>query len=145
VVKIPTPYSDIFKKANILFEDSKLLSDLTDEEYSELLELFLSKAKSVYFKKCRKNLNDTDETLKQFNQELDLQEQWIISECLRYIWVERQVFKEEKLRERLSTKDYERKSPANLLDKLITLKREAKTSLDNMISSYTFDNFKGFD
>lgn len=140
-----TPYSDIFAKANTLFEDAGLLSSLTDEEYNDLLELFLSKAKSVYFKKCRKDLTDVDDTLKQFNQTLDVQEEWIIAECIKYIWYERQVFKEEKLRDRLSTRDYDRKSPGNLLDKLIMLKKEAKRDLDAMLVSYSFDEFEGFD
>lgn len=139
-----TPYSDIFYKYGVLVDDSELLSRLTDEEYTELLELFLSKAKSVYFKSCKKNLMDVDNTLKQFNEDIDEQEQWIICEAMKYIWYERQIYKEEKLRDRLTTKDYENSSPGNLLDKLTKLKLETKKSLDNMIISYSFDSFEGF-
>ncbi len=139
-----TPYSDIFTKANILFQDANLLANLTDDEYTELLELFLSKAKSIYFKKCKKDLTDVDDILKEFNETLDDQEQWIIAECIKYIWYERQLFKEEKIRDKMGTKDYDRKSPGNLLDKLTILKKEAKKDLDAILVSYSFDDFEGF-
>ena len=141
---MPTLFSDIFYKYGVLVDDSELLSKLDDEEYTELLELFLSKAKSIYFKSCKKNLMDVDNVLKQFNEDIDEQEQWIICEAMKYIWCERQIYKEEKLRDRLTTKDYENSSPGNLLDKLIKLKLSTKKLLDEMIISYSFDNFEGF-
>ena len=140
-----TPYSNIFYKYGVLVEDSELLSRLTDNEYNELLELFLSKAKSVYFKSCKKDLIGVDNVLKEFIVDLDEQEQWIIAECMKYIWYERQLFKEEKLREKLTPKDYNAShSVGNLLDKLTTLKKETKKSLDEMLVSYSFDEFVGF-
>jgi len=139
-----TPYSDIFYKYGVLVDDSELLSRLTDEEYTELLELFLSKAKSVYFKSCKKDLSDVDDTKKQFNETIDEQEQWIICEAMKYIWVEKQLYKEEKLRDKMTPKDYDNSSPANLIDKLTKLKIETKKSLDAMIISYSFDGFEGF-
>jgi hypothetical protein len=142
---MPTPFSNIYIKANVLFEDSELLSSLTDDEYSELLELFLSKARSVYFKTCKKDLSDIDNTSKQFNQTLSEQEEWIIAECLKYIWVSKQLFKEEKLRDKMTSKDYNAShSPGNLIEKLIMLKNDSKKELKNLIISYTFDDFEGF-
>jgi len=139
-----TPFADIYTKINILFEDDQLLSILTDEEYSELLELFLNKSKSVYFKRCKKNLSDIDDEAKQFNETLDDQEQWILAEGCKLVWVERQVNREEKMRDRITPKEYDRKSPANLLDKLLLLKNNTKKSLNEMIIDYSFDEFKGF-
>lgn len=139
-----TPYSDIFTKANVLFEDAPLLASLTDDEYSELLEIFLSKAKSIYFKSCKKNLADVNNTLKQFNQDLNLEEQWILAEGCKLVWLEKQLYKEEKLRDKLSTRDYDSKSPGNLLDKLNVLRNETKKTLFAMINSYSFNLFSGF-
>ena len=139
-----TPFADIYTKINILFEDDQLLSILTDEEYSELLELFLNKSKNVYFKRCKKNLSDIDDEAKQFNETLDDQEQWILAEGCKLVWVERQVNREEKMRDRITPKEYDRKSPANLLDKLLLLKNNTKKSLNEMIIDYSFDEFKGF-
>ena len=142
---MPTPYEDIFYKFNALVEDNELLSRLSDDEYTELLELFLSKARSVYFKSCKKDLNDVDNIIKEFNEDLSEQEQWIIATAMRYIWVERQLFKEEKLRDKIGTKYYSFHSPANLIEKLTELKKEAKRSLNEMLISYSFDSFTGFD
>ncbi|MFA7157174.1 MAG: hypothetical protein WC123_05735, partial [Bacilli bacterium] len=77
MINISTPFSDIYTKASILFDDANLLSNLTDDEYDDLLELFLSKSKSIYFKSCKKDLSDIDDTLKQFNEILSDEEQWV--------------------------------------------------------------------
>jgi len=139
-----TPYTEIFKKANILFEDAPLLSRLTDDEYTEFLELFLSKTKSVYFKKCKKDLADVDNTLKQFNQNLSDEEQWICAQGVMLVWLERQLYKEEKLRDKMGTKDYSFFSPANMIQKLINLVNDARTQLRDMEIDYTFNSFTGF-
>lgn len=141
---MPTPYSDIFTKVNVLFEDANLLADLTDEEYDQLLELFLSKTKSVYFKNCKKDLSDIDDTLKQFNQDLDDEEQWILAEGCKLVWLERQLYKEEKLRDKIGNRDYQIHSPANLIDKLTTLVKETKKNLKEYTVDYSFNEFKGF-
>lgn len=140
-----TPFSDIYVKFNVLMEDVNLLSLLDQDDYEELLELFMSKAKSVYFKNCKKDLTDVNNTTKVFNEDLDEQEQWIIAESMRYIWLERKVYNESKLRDRIGVRDYQLHSPANLLDKLISLKKEAKKSLDEILISYSYDEFEGFD
>jgi hypothetical protein len=141
---MPTLYSSIFTKANILFEDAQLLANLTDEELTELLEIFLDKSKSIYFKNCKKDLTDVDNTLKQFNETLTLEEEFILAEGIKLIWIERQLFKEEKLRDKIGNRDYQVHSPANLIDKLIALKNDAKRNLLEMNVSYSFNEFEGF-
>lgn len=141
---MPTLFSSIYTKANILFEDTKLLADLTDDEYSELLGLFLSKAKSIYFKSCLKDLNDVDIILKQFNSTLSEEEEWILATGIRLVWLERQLYKEEKLRDRIGTKDYNIHSPSNLIGKLTELINMTKTDLRSLVVDYTFNSFKGF-
>lgn len=139
-----TPFSDIYIKANILFDDASLLSDLTDDEYSELLELFLSNSTSIQFKSCKKDLSDIDNIKKQFNETLSNEEQWIIAYGIRFLWFERKIFKEENLRNRMTTKDYQIHSPANLIDKLTILRDKAEKDLKNKIIDYSFNGFDGF-
>lgn len=141
---MPTPYSDIFTKFNSIVEDNTLLSVLTDEELSELLEIFLSKSKSIYFKNCRKDLSDVDDNLKQFNETLSDEEIWILITGMRLTWVIRQLNKEEKLRDKLGNRDYSFHSPANLIDKLILLKKETEKELKNYVVDYSFYEFSGF-
>lgn len=141
-----TPFSDIYIKANLLFDDAPLLGDLTDDEYSELLELFLNKSRSIYFKSCKKDLSDIDDTLKQFNEDLDDEEQWILSHGMLLVWYSRKLYREENLRDKLTTKDYNAShSTGNLIDKLTMLKKETEKELKNLINSYSFNEFEGFD
>jgi GTPase involved in cell partitioning and DNA repair len=142
---MPTPYSNIYTKSSVLFEDAGLLSVLSDVEYEELLEQFLSKSKSIYFKNCKKDLTDVDNTLKQFNQTLSDEEEWILAEGIKLVWLEKQLNKEEKLRDKLTTKDYNSShSTGNLIDKLSLLVENARKNLTNMTVSYSFNSFEGF-
>ena len=139
-----TPFSNLYIKANVLFIDAKLLAILSQEEYEELLEIFLSKSKSIYFKNCKKDLSDTDDTLKQFNQTLSEEEEWVLSEGIKFVWLENQIFREEKLRNKMTSRDYDEASPGNLLDKLIKLKDYTKKNLFQMSIDYSFNGFTGF-
>lgn len=139
-----TPFSDIYTKANVLFEDAQLLASLDDDEYDELLELFLSNTTSIQFKSCKKDLSDIDNDLKQFNPDLDSEEQWIIAYGIRLVWLERKLYKEENLRNRIGNRDYQTFSPANLIDKLILLIDKTKKDLKNKINLYSFNDFEGF-
>lgn len=57
------PYIDIFKKYNTIPSDSKLLSILNNQELTQLLSLFLSKSKSVYFNNCKTDLSSFENPL----------------------------------------------------------------------------------
>jgi len=140
---MPTLFSEIYTKANILFDDAPLLGSLTDDEYNELLELFLSKAK-IYFKSCKKDLSDIDDVLKEFNEALSEQEQWVLALGIRLVWLERKLYKEENLRNKMGNRDYQTFSPANLIDKLILLRDKTEKDLKKLIVDYSFDSFAGF-
>jgi hypothetical protein len=213
---LSTPFINIFNKFNSEVSDADLFSRLTDEELTELLTIFLSKSKSVYFKNCKKDLtnietydyysktfiatgtsnefiiddypNDpnsdaieyivtveylpitdfifdsgtltfelTSTPIKddnvvcgynfsgQFNSDLSDEEQWVLAVGMKLTWLERQLYKEEKLRDKIGTKDYNMShSPANLIDKLTTLKKETEKELQDLINSYSFNSFEGF-
>lgn len=139
-----TPFSDIYTKSNVLFEDSELLSKLTDLELDELLEIFLSKSRSIYFKSCKKDLNDINNDTKVFNQDLNEEEQWILAIGIRLVWLERKLYKEENLRNRITPKEYNSFSGGNLIDKLTILRNETEKDLKGKVIDYTFNSFEGF-
>jgi hypothetical protein len=141
---MPTLYSSIFAKANSKFDDAQLLANLTDEELTELLEIFLDESKSVYFKSCKKDLSDVNDTLKQFNEDLTSEEEWILALGIRLVWLERKLFKEENLRNRITPKDYNSFSGGNLIDKLTILKDKTEKDLRQKVIDYTFNLFEGF-
>ena len=53
-------------------------------------------------------------------------------------------FREEKLRNRMTNRDYDESSPANLLDKLTKLRDSAEKNLQKMTVGYSFNGFTGF-
>jgi len=141
---MPTLFSSVYTKANILFEDTQLLQNLADEEMDELLEIFLSRS-MIYFKSCKIDLTDIDDVLKQFNNDLSNEEQFILAEGIRLVWLERKLFKEENLRDRLTTKDYNSShSTGNLIDKLTMLRDSTEKALKQRIVEYSFNLFSGF-
>lgn len=140
---MPTPFSDVYEKFSVIFQD-KILASLTQPTLEQIFELYLSSAKSVYFKESRVDLSDVDTVTKEFNLELSGEEQWILAYGMRAVWVDYQVAHEDKLKNQLSDRDYQTYSPANLLDKLNDVKRDAIDQLSNMVVSYDYDVY-GFE
>jgi len=139
-----TPFTDVYAKFNTITEDAKLFGLLTDDELEDLLEIFLSKSRTVYFKNCLIDLTDINTTTKQFNQAVDEQSQWILAEGMKLTWLERKLYAEENLRSKVSNKDYSYHSEGNLIDKLNELIKSTKVSMRDLTVSYSFDGFSGF-
>lgn len=139
-----TPFTDVYTKFNTITEDAKLFGLLTDDELEDLLEIFLSKSRTVYFKNCLVDLTDINTTTKQFNQTVDEQSQWILAEGMKLTWLERKLYAEENLRGKISNKDYSYHSEGNLIDNLNELVKSTKVSIRDLTVSYSFDSFEGF-
>ena len=139
-----TPFLDVYTKFNTITEDAQLFSRLTDDELEDLLEIFLSKSRTVYFKNCLVDLTNVNTTTKQFNDTVDEQSQWVLAEGMKLTWLERKLYAEEKLRNKIGTKDYSYHSEANLIDKLNALIESTRVELRNLRVSYSFDDFAGF-
>jgi len=116
-----TPFTDVYAKFNTVTEDAQLFSRLDDDELLELLEIFLSKSRTVYFKNCLIDLTDINILTKQFNQNVDAQSQWILAEGMKLTWLER-----------------------NLIDKFNELIKSTKVSMRDLTVLYSFDGFYGF-
>jgi len=208
------PYIELFTKYNTIPSDSKLLSSLNNQELTQLLTLFLSKSKSVYFKKCKTDLSDVEnsdyynqtfigdgiidtftidkypmnpnpnaidyickvnginvdytfdeatltfelsivpdlgdnvvcgyEFCGQFNNDVTDEEQWILVTFMAIVWLDSKIMKEEKTRNKMTSKDYRQSSEGNLLDKLTLLRKEFKKEADQMVYDYSFNGFSGF-
>ena len=213
-----TSWNKVFEKFLALIDDRELCALLNDEDMTELLSLFLNGAKSVYFKKCEKDLTDiiepeffrqsftgngtnNDFTITQgisefnsdsvemycsvdnvvlnsdeytyteatktfnipddptngamvvcgynyigeFSQDLTDEELWILAWGMISVWNSSKLFSAEKMKERLSSKDWNSPhSPANLLDKLLLLRKQSLKEIKTLTVSYTFNGFSGF-
>jgi hypothetical protein len=128
-----TQYSDVYDRFLSKITDYDL-ANLTDQELKNTLLKYLKSA-VANFKYCTKDLKDRDDTLQVFNIDLDEIEQEIIAKLMVIEWVNPYINSQENIRQVLGSRDYKIYSPANMLDKLLELK---KTMQDEVQSDLTF-------
>jgi len=209
-----TPKNSVTTIFLSLINDRDLVVDLTDEQMTELLDLYLNDSSKLRFKACTKDLTDEEaydfhtdtfaadgiskvytitqypstpnasainyvctvngvavdytfnsttlqftldalpdaddavvcgyEFVGQFNEDLTDEEIHILAHGMLLSYFSSILLKHENMKNSLSMKDYNAFSPANLLDKLTTIKKELQVDLRNLIVSYTFNDFEGF-
>lgn len=138
-----TSFSDVFNKFLNLIKDRGLVVDFTDEELTDILTLHLEEISDLYFTNCEKDLSDRDGD--SFTETLSSREQWIIANGMILSWLKPIIYDESKLRDRLTSKDYNAlHSQGNLIDKLILLKKEAQRDLKSLTVDYSYKDFTGF-
>jgi len=80
----------------------------------------------------------------QFNEDLSQQEIWILAHGMLISWFSKFLYNHQNLKNKISTKDYNVFSSANLLDKLLQVKKDAEITIRRLIVSYSFDGFTGY-
>lgn len=128
-----TSYTLIYDRFLNKITDYDMVS-LTSSEIDMTLLKYLKSA-ITGFKYCTKDLKDRDDSSQTFNIDLEENEQEIIAKLMVIEWVSQYINSQENIRQVLGSRDYSIYSPANLLDKLITLK---KTMQDEVQSELTF-------
>lgn len=132
-----TPYSVIFDRAVFRFRDVDFLK-LSNSEIHVVLTNFLKSAIADFAPVCEIDLTDYDDKLAQFNTDLDLECQEILSLGISFYWVSSRVMSQELLRNSLSTKDYTYFSPANLLRESQELRDSLRKEYRDRITQYTY-------
>ena len=125
------------------------LSDIEDEDWllveeeviEDLLLAYIEKA-TVDFDVCRKDLTiDYDDLT--FNDELDLNERVILSKAMLLHYLSPKIVREENLKQSVTTADFTKLSNANMLAKLIELKKQTQKELDMYLTKYDYKVFEG--
>lgn len=132
-----TPYTEIFKRAVYRFKDYDYLR-MSDDEIHEVMTAFLRSAVADFDPVCSDDLYDVDETLAQFNADLDNEVQEILALGIAFHWTSARVLDQELLRNSMSTKDYTYFSPANLLRESQTLRDTLRKEYNNRIIQYSY-------
>lgn len=132
-----TPYTAIYENMLPKFRSYEIPL-MTIEEVQEYLHDFIAPA-IARFHICRKDLNDRDETLEQFNVDLSLTEIEIISnfaliEYVDSIYVRTATL----LKVNLSSSDFNSYSPANMLDKLLAMHDAYRRENETLLSRYSW-------
>jgi len=111
---------------------------MTIEEVQEYLHDFIAPA-IARFHICRKDLNDRDETLEQFNVDLSLTEIEIISNFALIEYVDSTYVRTATLlKVNLSSSDFNSYSPANMLDKLLAMHDAYRRENETLLSRYSW-------
>lgn len=132
-----TPYSVIHSSAIHKFSDYGLL-DFVPSDRDRMLWYYLRSAIVDFQRICRTDLSDRDEELQQFNQDLDDEVIEILATGEAYYWVKPLVASQENFHNQMNTKDYSFFSPANLLDKLLTLQEQLWDEFKRKMFDYSY-------
>lgn len=123
-------------------EDEEWLLIDDDEVIEDLLLDYLEKA-TVDFNTCRKSLK-IDYDAMSFNEELDMDEIVILSKGMILNYLDPKIYREQNLKQAVTSKDYSKLSNANMLDKLIELKKHTRNEFDRYMNNYDYKGFEGF-
>lgn len=134
-----TQYSDIYNSFLGKITDYDL-PKFDDTDRKEILYGYMKSACVNFNKACKVNLYDRDETLLQFNVNLDDEIIDIISELMIVEWLKPKILSTENLKNCLSTKDFSLFSPANLLKEIRETFTLCKNNTRSLINNYSFSH-----
>lgn len=132
-----TSYDKIHKVFLNKITDYDILKYLTNIR-NELLDSYLISASTNFKRVCKVDLSDRDDTLRQFNKDLDDEIIEILAIGEMYFWLNPKVLNTENLKNCLNTKDFSQYSPANLLKELQSLRNTIKKEFKQSIIDYSY-------
>lgn len=134
-----TPYERIYENLLPKFHSYEIPL-MTEEEVKEQLHDYLIPA-IAKFHVCRKNLQDRDDYLEQFNVELSEMEIEILSNYVLLEYLDSTYIRTPTLlKVNLSSSDFNSYSPANMLDKLLTMRNTYLSENETLLSRYAWKN-----
>ncbi len=148
-----TPVSDVYSRLTVLIEDKTYLK-ISDEEIEFIFKRFVESA-IVLFKELNKdykprvidNIYGEAHIAKTINTEdgtdLDLEEQVILAHGMLIAWHNSQIFKDQFLKQRLNTKDFNQLSNATMLSNNIELHKTINSEFIRMRRRYKNRNWNG--
>ena len=134
-----TPYTKIYERALFRLSDTKL-ARLNDADRQYVLRRHMQAAISDFQSKCLVDLSMVDDESCEFLVDLDNEVQEILALGISYYWLSAQILNNELLKNKLSTKDYQYFSPANLLRESTALREDVRKEYQRRIVQYTYDH-----
>lgn len=132
-----TPFSDIYDRAIFKIRDGKLASlNMADQEF--ILKRFLKTAIADFAEHCLVDINDFDDENDCFNVDLDNEVQELLALGIAQNWLDTQMRDKEMLRNKMSTKDYQYFSPANLVREANTMREQFRKEYEHRLIRYTY-------
>ncbi|VIF91983.1 Uncharacterised protein [Clostridioides difficile] len=145
-----TPIKEIFDIFLKLIDDDiiAIMIQNNKDVLEDLLLTYLEGA-TCNFDKCKKDLTIIKPSIEnnmtgEFKSDLDLDEKFILVDEMILYWLKPKILREDNLKVMLTDHDYNQKSPANMLDKLLKLQENTEKRLKKKKIKYTYKDFKGF-
>lgn len=133
-----TAYETVFSAFRDKVVDYSIV-ELTDSEEFEILNGLMKKAIAKFGRICKK-LSERNDVLAQFTEDLTDLEIDVVTELMVENWVKPKLYHSEKLQNSMSTKDFSIYSPANLLNQLRELNKDAKKNARALMNEYSLLN-----
>lgn len=132
-----TSYEDLYDRVLIKFRDWDIPL-MSEEEVKELLHDYLVPAVAK-FHVCRKNLNDRDDIIERFNCELSEVEMDIISNYMLIEYLDSTYIRTPALlKVALGSSDFKSYSSANMLEKLMAMRKAYVSENESLIARYAW-------
>lgn len=132
-----TSYVDVINRAQFRVTDYDVLK-LTFQQQYDLMYKYMLSAIADFSPYCKFDLEDRNDDLAQFNQDLDNECIEILALGIAAYWMSSRSLNSELLYNRLSTKEYSYFSPANLLREVQTLRDTVMQEYRSAIVRYTY-------
>lgn len=131
-----THFSEIHSRAIFKFQDTKIMR-LSENVREEILDQYLLSAIVDFRPICKIDLAYDSET-RMFEQDLDDECKEILAVGVAYYWASSEVINSELLKNKVSTKEFQFFSTANLLKECRALRSELKDEFNSKISRYSY-------
>lgn len=136
-----TPYEKLYENILPKFRSHEIPL-MTESEVKEYLHDFLVPA-ITRFHVCKKDLNDRDDIKEQFNEDLSDTEIDILSNYMLLEYIDSTYVRTPTLlKVNLSSADFNGYSPANMLDKLMSMHKTYSVENDTLLSRYAWMSIK---
>lgn len=134
-----TKFSEIYNRAMFRFTDYGFLNIYTDKR-DEIMRNFLMSAIVDFKTACLMDITNYDTENETFNVEVGIEEQEILALGVAYYWISQKALNTELLHNTMTRKDYTTYSPANLLDRITSLRDSMKSEYRAKINEYSYRN-----
>lgn len=134
-----TKYDAVYQKFLSRISDYDFLEFDVSTQYA-IMKDYLTSAAADFNDVCRVNLDDKDDLILQFNEDLTNKEIEILAVGMVCHWLEPKVLSTDNLRNALNTRDYTVFSPAKLFEQIQNTYHTASQQFRFMKNMYSYRN-----
>lgn len=133
-----TPYSKIKKRYLRKITDYKL-SFFTDAQKDEIILELLDSACGEFERLCKHDLNNRDENVEEFTEDLTSNEITILSELMVNEWLKPFANSEDLLVKHMTTRDYAEYANSNQMNSVSSIATKSEIKCDKLLKNYSYN------